>query len=173
MGEHLVVRRTQPADARALRKFRCSTGVWYETEAQRFIRGPLARRVARGFTAWVVERDGELAAVAAQDGQPHPDRSGTVITWLMVLAARVDEKAAPLAVVASLSRLLKAVIADVQSSGRSPYWYALVAAENETVRRFCERSGFIAGPVPSNPRYLFYTARFDPPVDAISGAALG
>ena len=80
-----------------------------------------------------------------------------MITWLMVLAARVDDKATPLAVVASLSRLLRAVIADAQSCGRSPYWYALVAAENETMRRFCERSGFVAGPVPSNPKYLFYT----------------
>ncbi len=165
-----MVRRTQRTDAKGLRNFRCSAGVWYETEAERFIRGPLARRVARGFSAWVVERDGELAAVAAHDGQPHPDKSGTVITWLMVLAARVDEKAGPLAVVASLSLLLKALIADVQSSGRSPYWYVLVAAENEKMRRFCERSGFIAGPVPSNPRYLFYTARFDPAADTVSAS---
>jgi hypothetical protein len=161
-----VVRRTQAADARALRRFRCSSGAWYENEAERFIRGPLARRVARGFSAWVVERDGELSAVAAHDGQPHPDRSGAVITWLMVLAARVDNMATPLAVVASLTRLLKAVVADAQSAGRSPYWYALVAADNGTMRRFCERSGFVAGPVPSDPRYLFYTARFD----AVSGA---
>jgi hypothetical protein len=153
----VVVRQTQPDDARLLKKFRCSSGVWYENEAERFIRGPLAKRVARGFGAWVVERDGELQAVAAHDGQPHPDGGGSVITWLMVLAARVDDSTTPLGVVGWLTLLLKAVIADAQSSGRSPYWYALVAAENETMRRFCERSGFVAGPVPSNPRYLFYT----------------
>jgi hypothetical protein len=173
VAEDLVVRRTQPTDARALKKFRCSSGVWYETEAERFIRGPLARRVARGFSAWVVERDGEVAAVAAHDAQPHPDKSGTVITWLMVLAARVGDDATQATVAPLLSRLLKAVIADVQSSGRSPYWYVLVAAENEKMRRFCERSGFVAGPVPSNPRYLFYTARFDPipTVDTVSAIA--
>jgi hypothetical protein len=158
VANDVVVRQTQRADAGALRSFRCSSGVWYETEAERFIRGPLAKRVARGFGAWVVERDGELVAVAAHDAQPHPDRSGTVITWLMVLAARVDDTATPLMVVALLSRLLRALIADVQSSGRSPFWYALVARENMAMRRFCERSGFVAGPVPSNPRYLFYTA---------------
>ena len=171
MAEDFVVRQTQRTDANALRNFRCSTGIWYETEAERFIRRRLARRVARGFSGWVVERNGELAAVAAHEGKPHPDKSGAVITWLMVLTTRIDEQATSMTVAAQLTSLLKAVVADVQRSGRSPYWYALVAGENEKMRRFCERAGFTAGPVPSNDKYLFYTARFDPPVDAASALA--
>ena len=171
MGGELLVRRTTPEDAERLRSFRCSTGAWYETEAERFIQGPLAELVAQGFGAWVVEKDGQMAAVGAHDGRPHPDKSGSIITWVMVLATRVDASAPTVRDPVSISRLVQAMIVDVDRSGRSPYWFALVAAENESMRRFCEQAGFTAGPVPSDERYLFYTAKFAPLASAPSAPA--
>jgi hypothetical protein len=166
-----LVRVTTPADGDALRTFVCSTGEWYEDEAQTFIRGPLAQRVDGGFAAWVVEdgdggdgRDGRdsgggLAAVAAHEGRPHPDGSGALITYLMVIAARTDRVSWAQGL--ELSQLVAALVADVRATDRAPYWYSLVAADNVKMRRFHEQCGFIGGPVPSDPRYLFYAARLD------------
>ena len=159
-----LVRVTTPADAGVLRTFVCSTGEWYEDEAQTFIRGPLAQRVDGGFAAWVVEDGGVgggggLAAVAAHEGRPHPDGSGALITYLMVIAARTDR--ASWAQGLELSQLVAALVADVRATDRAPYWYSLVAADNAKMRRFHEQCGFIGGPVPSDPRYLFYAARLD------------
>ena len=154
-------RRTQSSDAAALRQFTCSTGIWYENEVQRFIRGSLANRVARGFGAWVVEEDGEVVAVAAHEGRPHPGDSSRVITHIMCVAARVDPASTPLAEGARLSQLVRAMATDVRTSGRAPLWYSMVAVDNVRMRRFHEHFGFTGGPVPSKPRYLFYTARTD------------
>lgn len=167
MAQHVVVRRAQPSDAAALKTFRCSSGAEYEQEVERLIRRRLSKAVAKGFanhgfSVWVVDRDGELVAVAAHVGHQHPDGSGTIISWLMVLAARIDGDDQQIVTAASLGRLLRGVILEGQEAGRSPYWYAIVANENEKMGRFCERMGFSSGPMPSNENYRFYTCRFVP-----------
>ena len=157
-----VVRRTTPADADALRSFTCSHGLWYEEEAQRFLRRGLADGVAAGHPAWVVEADGDLVAVAAHAGVPHPDGSQRLITQVTILATRVeDDDRSWLAQGLRVSRLVQAMRAEMRIADRALYWYSVVAAENTKMCRWHERSGFIARPVPSDPRYLFFVARAD------------
>jgi hypothetical protein len=61
-----------------------------------------------------------------------------------------------------LTKLAHALRRDVRATGRAPYWYSLVAADNLKMRQFHEHFGFISGPVPSDPRYRFYMSRIDP-----------
>lgn len=154
-----VVRPTQPQDAPALRRFSCSTGAWYEDEVQDLVRGKLADRVEAGFRAWVIEADGEIAAVAAHEARAHPAGTGATVSYLLLLALRADDVGGGLAGAARLTRILRSVFADMLGLDREPFCYTMVAVDNARMNRFCERSGFLPGPVPSDPRYLFYTAR--------------
>jgi hypothetical protein len=155
-----TLRRAERADAAALRRFRCAGGPWYELDAQRYVRGALAARLTAGAAAaWVVEQDGAIVAVAAHEAQPHPEDAGATITLLSVLAVRADARTSWLVGAMRLSRLVSAVMADVAGFARAPYCYSKVAVDNMPMRRFCERHGFAGGPIPSDPRYMFYVAR--------------
>jgi hypothetical protein len=164
-----TIRLATPADAARLRQFRCSTGTWYEDEVEALVRGRVADRLERGAPVWIAEADGELLAVASHTAQHHPTDPSSTITFFNVMASRVDDREAWLIGAARLGRLLRALFADVYSSDRSPYCYTRVARDHERMRRFCERGGFVGSPIPSDPRYLFYTARVERPLRAEDG----
>lgn len=157
------VRLTTPADALLLRRFSCSTGPWYEREVEELVRGVLADSVEQGFGAWVVEDElGQLAAVAAHVGQTHPENSDETITYIALIANRADDRDDRSAG-ARLRLLIKAVFTDIiYTVGRGPFVYQMVAIENSRMRSFLEWSGFRAAPVPSDPRYLYYSIRLAP-----------
>lgn len=158
-----TIRTTTPADADALRRFRCSTGLWYEDDVDRYVQGSIASRVEDGFEAWIVESAGEVLAIASHEAQPHPADPATTITFLNVIACRADDRESGLVGAARVSRLLRPLFAEVFAAGRSPYCYTRIARDNITMRRFCEHHGFVGGPVPSDPRYMFYTTKLAGP----------
>lgn len=150
------IRATTPDDAAALRQFRCSTGAWYEDDVEAYVRGPLATRVGNGFGALVAERGGELLAVVAHEAAVHPNDPNSTITFINVLAGRVDDREHWLTGAMRMSRMLRAVFTAVASTDRAPWCYARVAGDNVAMRRLCERTGFVGVPVPSDRRYYFY-----------------
>jgi desulfoferrodoxin (superoxide reductase-like protein) len=157
------VRRTTTSDAIDLRQFKCSSGLWYEQEVEELVQGLLADQVELGFSAWVIEDDqNELVAVAVHVGQQHPDNPEIMITYIALLATRVDSRNNQLDGL-RLSQLLKAVFEDILLNlERGPHVYQMVAEENTRMRSFLERSGFQVAPVPSDYRYLYYSTRIVP-----------
>ena len=155
-------RRTNRRDADVLRRFRCSTGPWYEAEVEQFIQTRLADRVASDFEAIVIDDDGDVIAVAAHEARPDPAGTGATVTYLVVAAVRLDRQGSRLEGGPRLSdALMKVVVADALASDRDPYVYALVAADNSRSRRMCERLGLTADSVRPHPDYVFYSGRFE------------
>ncbi len=154
------VRHTLPDDASALRAFPCSAGAWYENEVQTLVRGKIADRVAAGIPALIVEdADGEIVAVAAHEARRHPGGSGSTVSYLLAVATRREERGDGSLGAARLTRVLRATFADMLASDREPLCYCMVAVDNAGMRSLCEACGFVAGPVPSDARYCFYTSR--------------
>jgi ribosomal protein S18 acetylase RimI-like enzyme len=136
------------------------------------VRGLLANEVERGFSAWIVDDDaGELAVVGAHVGRPHPLDHERTITYIGLLAARSDRRGQPDG--RGLTQVLRAMFQDILLTvERAPYVYQMVAVENLRMRAFLERSGFQATSVPSDDRYLYYSARVDAPAREIDRTLL-
>lgn len=62
----IEARRAEPADARALRRFRCDRGGWFARDIQQLVRGRVASAVASGDPVDVLlfERASDLVAIA-------------------------------------------------------------------------------------------------------------
>ena len=154
------MRPATPADAEQLHRFPCSTGPWYEAEVEQQIQGDLAGRVGRGGTsslsAFVADDAGEVVAVIACEVEPHPSGGPGTVTRITAGAVRLDRQGSSPDGTSLSSRILAAAVDQARASG-SAGCYAMVAVANVRVRQAFDRGGFFPGPVPSDPRYLFYT----------------
>lgn len=157
----IVLRPTTPGDAEQLRSFRCSTGPWYEAEVEQLIQGSLSDQVARpegpqDLSALVADDAGQLVAVIACEVQPHPSGGPGTVTRIAAGAVRLDRQGSSPDGAKLSGQILSAAVDQARASG-SWACYAKVAVANARVRQVFDQAGFFPGPVPSDPRYLFYT----------------
>jgi hypothetical protein len=150
------LRRATPGDAGQLRAFRCSTGPWYEAEIEQLVQGPLAGLVAGGLDPLVADDAGEVIAIVASEQQRHPAGSAGFVTHITAGAVRLDRQGSGPDGSKVSDQILSAAVDEARAAG-SDGCYARVAVENARVRMLLEHMGFHSGPVPSDPRYLFYT----------------
>jgi len=143
-------RRTTRRDAAALRRFECASDTWYEREVEDYIRRNLAEAVANGRRVIVFDDETEIVALTEHHPEYDPSGSGLVISWLSVVAIRIDRQGSILPTGQRLSdSVLSALISDaLMEPGRAPVVAAYVAAENIRSRRICGRAGLVEEPAP-------------------------
>lgn len=144
-----------------LESFRCSTGPWYEADAERAISERLFARHSwrqphTDHRVLLLELDDiGLVAVGAheEDLLKAPDGSLVTGTYLEIGAVALDYQGAVLPEVEPLDPdgtaptlgryLMEAVLSDVVERNRGPYLRAIVARENERSLRLCTRIGLV------------------------------
>lgn|GEM_PF-978618 len=157
-------------DRASLATFKCSTGVWFEEDVERYVSHRLAdahdrRRAHTDHTIiGLVLPDRGLVAVAAheQDLTADGDRELTSTRWVLAAVA-VGLQGAVLRDVApydddrpvTLGRhLAEVTLSDIVATRRDPVVRAIVARENARSLALCRRVGLARSRPDADPRYV-------------------
>lgn len=154
------VRLTVASDEELLRRFRCSSGVWYEDYVEQFVTQRALARALDGrldFRLLLFETAIEgLVAVAAHHWRAYEVGETTIDgTYLVVAAIALPFQGGRLGSGERLSDfVMNALLSDARDRSRGDLVTALVARENERSLALCRRFGISAQLPSPDPAYV-------------------